>query len=82
MTVTIINGRAEDRFKPAPHYAEVAAACRAMGMDISNDDYEQIDAMLESNSMWAALPNDPADDLLVAGYTPHSGMLSQAALAN
>jgi hypothetical protein len=77
MTVTIISGRAEDMFKPAAHYAEIAAACRAMGMDISNDDYEQIDALLESNSVWATVPSDPEMDLLVAGYPPHGAALRQ-----
>ena len=80
MTMTIVNGRVEDTFKPALHYAEIAVACRAMGMDISNDDYEKIDTLLESNSMWASLPSDTSADLLLAGHLPHSAAYS--ALAN
>ncbi len=81
MTLTIVNGRAEDTIKPASHYAEIAAACRTMGMDIADDDYEKIDTLLESNSVWATLPSDTSTDLLVAGYLPHSAA-SRQALAN
>ena len=80
MTITIANGRVEDTFKPASHYAEIAAACRAMGMDIANDDYEKIDTLLESNSVWATLASDASTDLLVAGYLPQSA--AHNALAN
>jgi hypothetical protein len=80
MTLTIVNGRVEDTFKPAPHYLEIAVACRAMGMDISNDDYEKIDTLLESNSVWATLASDTSTDLLLAGHLPHSAAYS--ALAN
>ncbi len=38
MTLTIIDGRPEDTFKPAPHYSEIAVACRAMGMNVADDD--------------------------------------------
>jgi len=78
MTVTIVEGRVEDTFKPAPHYAEIAVACRAMGMDIANDDYEKIDTLLETNSMWATLPSG---DLLLTGYLPRRATYGQA-LAN
>jgi hypothetical protein len=72
MALTIVNGRVEDTFKPSPHYAEIAVACRAMGMDVANDDYERIDTLLESNSVWATLGKDTApDDFLVAGYCPN-----------
>jgi hypothetical protein len=69
----ILDGRVEDLLKPAPHYAEVAMACRAMGMDIANDDYERIDTLLESNSVWATSYTKDASnsiDLLAAGYLP------------
>lgn len=79
--MTLLDGRVTDTFKPAPHYAEVAVACRAMGMDIANDDYEKIDTLLESNSVWATLPSDAPTDLLLAGYSPHGATYRQA-LAN
>lgn len=79
--MTLIDGRVADTFKPAPHYAEVAVACRTMGMDIANDDYEKIDTLLESNSVWATLPSDAPTDLLLAGYSPHGATYRQA-LAN
>lgn len=81
MTLTIVNGRVEDAIKPAAHYAEIAVACRAMGMDIANGDYEKIDALLESNSVWATLPSAAPTDLLLAGYSPHGATYRQA-LAN
>jgi len=81
MTLTIVNGRVEDTFKPASRYAEIAVACCAMGMDIANDDYEKIDTLLETNSVWATLPSDTSTDLLVAGYLPQSAAYGQA-LAN
>ena len=34
-------------FRPHPRYAEIAAACRACGMDIADDDFELIDSMSE-----------------------------------
>jgi hypothetical protein len=83
MTLTIIDGRVEDTFKPASRYAEIAVACRAMGIDIANDDYEKIDAMLESNSVWATLEKDTApDDFLVAGYLPNGATYHREALVN
>ena len=80
MTLTIVNGRVEDTFKPASYYADIAAACRAMGLDIANDDYEKIDTLLESNSVWATLAADNSTDLLLAGYLPQSA--AHNALAN
>jgi hypothetical protein len=72
MTLTIANGRVEDTFKPSPRYAEIAAACRAIGIDIADDDYERIDTLLESNLMWVTPAKDTApDDFLVAGYLPN-----------
>ena len=47
-------GRGEDVVKPSPRYAEVAAVCRAIGMDIADNDYERIDSLPESNSVWTA----------------------------
>ena len=66
----IIHGR--DVVKPSPRYAEIAVACRAIGMDIANDDYERIDTLVESNSMWTTTANDADSsiDFLVAGYLP------------
>ena len=81
--MTIVNGRVEDTFKPASHYAEIAMACRAMGMDIANDDYEKIDNLLESNSVWVTLAKDTASaDFLVAGYLPSGATHRREALAN
>jgi hypothetical protein len=48
----IIDGRVEDVVKPSPRYAEAAAACREMDMDIADDDYERIDSLLED--MWVS----------------------------
>lgn len=72
--------------KPAPYYAEIAVACRAMGMDIANDDYEKIDSLRESNSVWLTTPSNDASssiDFLVAGYLPHDdGAAYRESLAN
>ena len=73
MPITICDGPTENVIKPAAHYAEIATASRAMGMDIANDDYEEIDTLRESNSVWmTTLANDASSpiDLLVAGYLP------------
>ena len=78
--MTLTNGRVEDTFKPASHYAEIAAACRTMGTDIADDDYEKIDTLLERNSVWATLASDTSTDLLLAGHLPHSA--AHSALAN
>jgi len=43
-----------DGFKPSPRYAATAVVCRAMGMNIADDDYERIDSLPESNSVWTA----------------------------
>jgi len=51
----LISGRVEDVVKPSPRYAKVAAACRERGMDIADDDYERIDSLPESNSVWMAI---------------------------
>jgi len=84
MTITICDGPAENVVKPAPYYAEIAVACRAMGMDIANDDYEKIDTLLESNSVWTTLANDASRsiDFLVAGYLPYDGAKYKESLAN
>jgi hypothetical protein len=83
MTMTIVNGRVEDLVRPAGHYADIAVACRAMGVDIANDDYEKIDTLLESNSVWATLAEDTTPtDFLVAGYLPNSATYRKEALAN
>jgi len=83
MTITIVNGRVEDTVKPAAHYAEIAAACRAVGMDIANDDYEKIDAIFENNSVWATLAKDTETaDFLVAGYLPNGATYVREALVN
>jgi hypothetical protein len=72
MTLTIANGRVEDIFKPSPRCAEIAVACRAIGVDIADEDYERIDALLESNLMLVTPSKDTApDDFLVAGYLPN-----------
>jgi hypothetical protein len=79
MKIQILDGRVEDVFKPASHYAEIAVACRAMGMDIANDDYEKIDTLLESNSVWTTLATDAEpSDLLVAGYLPHGATYKES----
>ena len=70
MPITICDGPAENVIKPAAHYAEIAAASRAMGMDIANDDYEQIDTLRESNSVWTTNDARPID-FLVEGYLRH-----------
>jgi hypothetical protein len=60
--------------EPLPYYAEIAAASRAMGLDIRDTDYEMIDALLEgSGSPKTTLEShqfaDPGD-ALVAGFLP------------
>jgi hypothetical protein len=70
----IIDGRVEDVVKPSPRYSEIAVACRAMGMDIADGNYERIDTLVESNSMWTTTANDADSsiDFLVAGYLPRA----------
>ena len=85
MRLTICDGPTENVIKPARHYADIAAACRAMGMDIADDDYETIDTLRESNSMWTTTPANDASspiDFLVAGYLPHAGGAYRESLAN
>ena len=60
--------------EPLPYYAEIAAASRAMGLDIKDTDYEMIEALLEgSGSPKTTLEShqfaDPID-ALVAGFLP------------
>jgi hypothetical protein len=54
MQILDVTERAEDVMKPSPRYAEVAATCRAMGLNIADNDYERIDDLPESNSVWTA----------------------------
>jgi len=54
MKLIDVTGRVEDVVKPSPRYAATAVVCRAMGMNIADDDYERIDSLPESNSVWAA----------------------------
>jgi hypothetical protein len=59
---------------PLSYYAEIAAASRAMGLDIKDTDYERIDALLQgSGSPKTTLEShqfaDPGD-ALVAGFLP------------
>jgi hypothetical protein len=44
-----IHGPISHMPKPLPYYAEIAAASRAMGLDIQDTDYEMIDAPLEGS---------------------------------
>jgi len=79
MPITICDGPTENVIKPAAHYAEIAAASRAMGMDIANDDYEEIDTLRESNSVWTTLASDASSaDFLVAGYLLHGATYKEA----
>jgi len=60
--------------KPLSCYAEIAAASRAMGLDIADTDYERIDALLEgSGSPKTTLESHQfanPGDALVAGFLP------------
>ena len=42
--------------QPAPYYAEFATTCRAMGVNIANDDYEKIDDIVAGNSLGRDCP--------------------------
>jgi hypothetical protein len=59
---------------PLLYYAEIAAASRAMGLDIQDTDYETIDALLEgSGSPKTTLESHQfanPGDALVAGFLP------------
>jgi hypothetical protein len=46
----MFKGPTQNLFKPHPRYAEAAKAARALGMDVADDDYEKIDAMVENES--------------------------------
>lgn len=37
----------DPRPEPSPKYAEIAKAARESGMDVADDDFEKIDAMIE-----------------------------------
>lgn len=85
MKIIYVTGRVEDVVKPSSRYAEIAVVCRAMGMDIADDDYERIDTLVESNSLWTtALANNAESsiDFLVAGYLPHDGASYKESIAN
>jgi hypothetical protein len=60
--------------KRLPYYAEIAAASRAIGLDIQDTDYEMIDALLEgSGSPKTTLESHQfanPGDALVAGFLP------------
>jgi len=69
-----LQGRLSRRPEPLPYYAEIAAACRAMGLHIKDTDYEMIEALLEGpGSPKTTLEShqfaDPGD-ALVAGFLP------------
>ena len=69
-----LQGHLSRRPEPLPYYAEIAAASRAMGLDIKDTDYEMIEALLEgSGSPKTTLEShqfaDPGD-ALVAGFLP------------
>jgi hypothetical protein len=57
-----VDGKAEDMVPPAPRYAEIAAACRMMGMRIEDNDYAKIDLLLATTdeaTLLGALPEPP-----------------------
>ena len=60
--------------EPLPYYAEIAAASRAMGLDIKDTDYEMIEALLEgSGSPKTTLESHQfanPGEALVAGFLP------------
>lgn len=60
--------------RPLPYYAEIAAASRAMGLDVQDTDYEIIEALLEgSGSPKTTLESHQfanPGDALVAGFLP------------
>jgi hypothetical protein len=69
-----LQGRLSRPPEPLPYYAEIAAACRAMGLHIKDTDYEMIEALLEGpGSPKTTLEShqfaDPGD-ALVAGFLP------------
>jgi hypothetical protein len=58
-----IDGKAEEMVKPAPRYAEIAAACRLMGMRIEDNEYERMDLLLNAQneqSLLGQAENAPA----------------------
>jgi hypothetical protein len=69
-----LQGRSSCTPEPLPYYAEIAAACRGIGLHIKDTDYEMIEALLEGpGSPKTTLEShhfaDPGD-ALVAGFLP------------
>lgn len=84
MTITIAKDKSSQP-KPSPRYAQLAATWRAAGMDIKDDEFERIDAIL-TGEKW----NDPQKrnrtsqdydtdlaDILEAQALRDSGYMSQ-----
>jgi hypothetical protein len=53
-------GNSNCTLEPLPYYAEIAAACRAMGLHIKDTDYEMVEALLKG-------PGSPKTTRLVRG---------------
>jgi hypothetical protein len=84
MKITIVDGRANWP-KPSPRYAQLAATWRVAGLDIKDDEFEKIDAIL-TGEKWedperrkSASRDYDADltDLLSAEALRGSGYMSQ-----
>jgi hypothetical protein len=61
--------------KPSPRYAQMAAAIRAMGVSIKDDDYEKIDALLEKHRRTEASKEaDPTDLLVITALLENNGV--------
>jgi hypothetical protein len=70
----------DNRPKPHPRYAQMAAAMRATGLNIKDTDFEKIDALLEKNRRAKELEDfkdaDPTD-ILIANGLRENGQMSQ-----
>ncbi len=69
-----LRGPSSRTLEPLPYYAEIAAACREMGLHIKDTDQEMIEALLEGpGSPKTTLEShqfaDPGE-ALVAGFLP------------
>jgi hypothetical protein len=81
MTFTAIEKKTEKTVggislpRPSPRYAQMAAAFRAMGVSIKDDDYEKIDSLLEKHRKnEASKEADPADLLIISALLENNSV--------
>jgi hypothetical protein len=80
MTFEIVGRDNRDSMpKPHPRYAQIALAFRAAGVNVKDDDFEQIDSLIELEQNRTRRESKSVDsiDLLVANALLESNCVSQ-----